>query len=78
VIETASGDLRHAETADSLSLAFLVLLESLGPVERAVFLLWEVFDYGYDEIAAAVGKSPTTAARSRSGPPAGQGEEAAL
>lgn len=48
---------RHAETADSLSLAFLVLLESLGPVERAVFLLREVFDYGYDEIATIVGKS---------------------
>jgi RNA polymerase sigma-70 factor, ECF subfamily len=48
---------RHAETADSLSLAFLVLLESLGPVERAVFLLHDVFDYGYDEIAAVVGKS---------------------
>ena len=47
----------HAETADSLSLAFLVLLESLTPVERAVFLLREVFDYGYDEIARTVGKS---------------------
>jgi RNA polymerase sigma-70 factor (ECF subfamily) len=52
------GLMRHAETADSLSLAFLVLLESLGPVERAVFLLREVFDYGYDEIAAVVGKTP--------------------
>jgi RNA polymerase sigma-70 factor (ECF subfamily) len=41
-----------------LSLAFPVLLESLGPVERAVFLLREVFDYGYEEIAAVVGKSP--------------------
>jgi RNA polymerase sigma-70 factor, ECF subfamily len=47
----------NAETADSLSMAFLVLLESLSPVERAVFLLREVFDYGYDEIAAVVGKS---------------------
>jgi RNA polymerase sigma-70 factor (ECF subfamily) len=47
----------HAETADSLSMAFLVLLESLTPVERAVFLLREVFDYGYDEIATLVGKS---------------------
>ena len=46
-----------AETADSLSMAFLVLLESLSPVERAVFLLREVFDYGYDEIARIVGKS---------------------
>jgi len=48
---------QHAETADSLSLAFLVLLESLTPVERAVFLLREVFDYGYEEIAAIVGKT---------------------
>jgi len=46
----------HAETADSLSLAFLVLLERLSPVERAVFLLREVFGYGYDEIATVVGK----------------------
>jgi RNA polymerase sigma-70 factor (ECF subfamily) len=52
------GHMHHAETADSLSLAFLVLLESLGPVERAVFLLREVFDYSYEEIAAVVGKSP--------------------
>ena len=47
----------HAETADSLSMAFLVLLESLSPVERAVFLLREVFEYGYDEIATMIGKS---------------------
>ena len=39
-----------------ISLAFLVLLESLTPVERAVFLLREVFDYPYDEIAQIVGK----------------------
>lgn len=55
--DTESDALRHAEAADSLSMAFLVLLESLTPVERAVFLLREVFDYGYDEIAAVVGKS---------------------
>jgi RNA polymerase sigma-70 factor (ECF subfamily) len=48
---------QHAETADSLSLAFLVLLESLSPVERAVFLLREVFGYDYDEIARVVDKS---------------------
>jgi RNA polymerase sigma-70 factor (ECF subfamily) len=47
----------HAETADSLSMAFLVLLESLSPVERAVFLLREVFEYGYDEIARVIGKT---------------------
>jgi RNA polymerase sigma-70 factor (ECF subfamily) len=48
---------RHAEVADSLSLAFLVLLESLSPEQRAVFLLREVFDYPYDRIAEIVGKS---------------------
>jgi RNA polymerase sigma-70 factor, ECF subfamily len=47
----------HAETADSLSLAFLVLLERLSPVQRAVFLLHEVFGYGYAEIAGILGKS---------------------
>ncbi len=46
-----------AETSDSLSMAFLVLLESLAPAERAVFLLREVFGYGYEEIAEAVGKT---------------------
>ena len=46
-----------AEQADSLSMAFLLLLERLSPVERAVFLLHDVFSYGYDEIARIVGKS---------------------
>ena len=46
-----------AVTSDSLSLAFLVLLESLGPAERAVFLLREVFSYDYREIAGITGKS---------------------
>jgi RNA polymerase sigma-70 factor (ECF subfamily) len=59
----------HAETADSLSLAFLVLLERLSPVQRAVFLLREVFGYGYAEIAGLVGRSEDTcrqvAARAR-------------
>jgi RNA polymerase sigma-70 factor, ECF subfamily len=44
--------------AESLSVAVLVLLESLSPVERAVFVLREAFDYGYDEIAEIVGKTP--------------------
>jgi len=43
--------------ADSLSVAMLVLLESLSPEQRAVLLLHDVFDYGYPEIAAIVGKS---------------------
>jgi RNA polymerase sigma-70 factor, ECF subfamily len=45
-----------AEATESLSLAFLVLLESLSPVERAVFLLRDVFDRPYPEIARIVGK----------------------
>jgi RNA polymerase sigma-70 factor (TIGR02957 family) len=48
---------RHAETAESLSLAMLVLLESLSPEQRAVLLLHDVFDYGYPEVAAIVGRS---------------------
>jgi RNA polymerase sigma-70 factor, ECF subfamily len=55
--DSAPDAAAHAETADSLSMAFLVLLESLTPVERAVFLLREVFDYGYDEIARIVDRS---------------------
>jgi RNA polymerase sigma-70 factor (ECF subfamily) len=47
----------HAALADSLSLAFLVLLENLSPTERAVFLLRDVFDYDYIEIARMVDKS---------------------
>src|SRR5579884_414217 len=46
----------QAEKLESISMAFLVLLERLTPVERAVFLLREVFDYPYAEIAAIVGK----------------------
>jgi RNA polymerase sigma-70 factor (ECF subfamily) len=46
-----------AELSDSLSMAFLLLLESLSPVERAVFLLREVFDYPYEDIAQVVDKS---------------------
>ena len=47
---------RQAEMADSLSVALLVLLESLSPEQRAVLLLHDVFDYGYEEIARIVGK----------------------
>jgi RNA polymerase sigma-70 factor (ECF subfamily) len=46
------------ELADSLSIAMLTVLETLGPTERAVFVLREVFDVPYDEIADAVGKTP--------------------
>jgi RNA polymerase sigma-70 factor, ECF subfamily len=55
--EQAPDGARHAEDADSLSMAFLLLLERLSPVERAVFLLHDVFDYGYDEVAEIVDKS---------------------
>jgi hypothetical protein len=48
---------RKAEMADSLSLAFLVLLESLSPEQRAAFLLREVFEEPYDRIAEIVGTS---------------------
>jgi RNA polymerase sigma-70 factor (TIGR02957 family) len=51
----------EVEMADSLSLAFLVLLESLSPEQRAAFLLHDVFDYGYDEVAEIVGKSEDNA-----------------
>ena len=54
----AGSDIADAAVLDeTLSMAFLVLLESLTPVERAVFLLREIFDYGYAEIASLVGKS---------------------
>jgi RNA polymerase sigma-70 factor (TIGR02957 family) len=49
----------HAELADSLSLALLVVLESLTPEQRAVLLLRDVFDYPYGEIARIVDKSET-------------------
>lgn len=55
--EPSSSPSERIEHAESISFAFLLLLERLGPVERAVFLLHDVFDYGYGEIAAMVGKS---------------------
>jgi RNA polymerase sigma-70 factor, ECF subfamily len=48
---------RAAEVADTLSFALMVVLESLGPVERAAFLLREVFGYGYPEVAEMLGRS---------------------
>ncbi|MFF9154753.1 RNA polymerase sigma-70 factor [Streptomyces sp. NPDC014846] len=48
---------RSAELADSVSMAALLLLERLSPLERSVFVLREVFDFGFDEVAAAVGRS---------------------
>jgi RNA polymerase sigma-70 factor (TIGR02957 family) len=57
----SDGPAEAAEMSDSLSLAFLVLLESLSPEQRAVFLLHDVFDYGYGEVADIVGKSEANA-----------------
>jgi RNA polymerase sigma-70 factor (ECF subfamily) len=57
VTDDAPDPAEQAETADSLSMAFLVLLETLSPVERAVFLLREVFGFSYDEIAGVVHKT---------------------
>ena len=53
----APGPAEHAELADSLSMAFLVLLEALSPVERAVFMLREVFGYDYPAVARITGKT---------------------
>src|SRR3954464_1519 len=58
IVTDPSGDpAREAEMADSLSMAFLVLLETLSPEQRAVLLLRDVFDYDYAEVARIVGKS---------------------
>jgi len=54
VTDPSENPAEQAEIAESLSIAFLVLLEALSPRERAVFVLREVFDYGYEEIARIV------------------------
>jgi RNA polymerase sigma-70 factor, ECF subfamily len=60
VVTDAASDPTSAMWAgESISMAFLVLLERLNPIERAVFLLREVFEYDYAEIAAAVGRTET-------------------
>ena len=55
---TAPDVAEDVELAESVSMAMLLVLETLGPTERAVFVLREVFDVGYEEIAEAVDKSP--------------------
>jgi RNA polymerase sigma-70 factor (ECF subfamily) len=55
---TAPDVAEDAELADSVSMAMLLVLETLTPIERAVFVLREVFDLEYAEITEAVGKSP--------------------
>src|SRR4051794_39825896 len=61
VADSGADPARQAEMADSLSLAFLVLLESLSPEQRAALLLHDVFDYGYREVADIVGTSEDNA-----------------
>ena len=77
---TAPDVAEDVELAESVSMAMLLVLETLLPTERAVFVLREVFDVEYDEIAEAVGKTPAAvrqiahrarahvAARGRAGP----------
>ena len=55
---TARDGAEDAELAESVSIALMLVLETLTPTERAVCVLREVFDLGYDEIAEAVGKTP--------------------
>src|SRR4051812_39740991 len=59
--DPAPGPAAHAEVADSLSFALMVLLERLNPVERAAYLLREVFGYDYAQIAAIVDRSEVNA-----------------
>ncbi len=61
ITDSSDDPARQAEMAESLSLAMLVLLESLSPEQRAVLLLHDVFDYTYSEIASIVGKSEENA-----------------
>src|SRR5207248_3205002 len=60
----AADPQERVDTEESISLAFLMLLEQLQPFERAVFLLREVFDYDYAEIATMLGKSEAACRRS--------------
>jgi len=57
MVSTEADPAEQAEIDESLSLAFLVMLQTLSPVERAVFLLREVFDYDYAEMASITGKT---------------------
>jgi RNA polymerase sigma-70 factor (ECF subfamily) len=57
LVDPGPGPADEAELGDTLSLAFLVVLESLSPVERAVFLLHEVFGYSYAEVAGVIARS---------------------
>jgi len=60
LVRPAADPAAHAEQSDSLSMAFLLLLERLTPLERAVFLLHDVFGYDYDETSKIVSRSQTS------------------
>jgi len=60
LVRPAADPAAHAEQADSLSMAFLLVLERLTPLERAVFLLHDVFGYDYDETAKIVSRTPAS------------------
>jgi RNA polymerase sigma-70 factor (ECF subfamily) len=61
VTDDGAGDpAASAEQTESLSMSFLLLLERLTPVERAVFLLHDVFDYGFEEVGRIVHRTPAT------------------
>jgi DNA-directed RNA polymerase specialized sigma24 family protein len=63
IVSRADGsDPEHeAQLADSVGLALLVVLETLGPAERVAFVLHDMFDLPFDEIVPIVGRSPTAA-----------------
>jgi RNA polymerase sigma-70 factor (ECF subfamily) len=62
-LDEASDASDHAQLAEELSFAFLVLLETLTPTERAAFLLHDVLDYSYDEVASVLDRPSQAAAR---------------
>ncbi|PTX95667.1 RNA polymerase sigma-70 factor [Opitutus sp. ER46] len=80
--DAAADPAEPAALADSLSMAFMLMLESLAPVERAVLLLREAFDYDYAEIAGIVGRSEAACrqivSRSRRSLAGGAGRTATL
>lgn len=57
-VVTEPGPEEHAELVDALSMAMLVVLETLSPLERAAFVLHDVFGYAHDEVAAILDRSP--------------------
>ena len=58
VSEAETGPEAQKELADTLSYAFMMLLERLNPLERAVYILREAFDFRHEEIAEVLGRNP--------------------